>query len=286
MATKELNSKQKKFVATLKGGPKKAADIAKQLKWDAEEIKSVGQGLIKAGIIEAGANKTLQLVEDKPVKKSTAGKAAPAPKRKAKPEPEDDDDDDDDEDGDPDTDEDDDDADAEDVPEDLEGEEVEIVKVLAKKNAIVVEIDDEEVTLVGDEDVDVTDFEKGQTVTISAEYDAEEDEWTLTAIEGEDADDDADGDEDDDDEDEAPPVKKSSGKKAAPAPAAKKTSKKGQPFSMAYKPIDMLTDEELEERVELATEAAQEMHDEYPSVSEMLMRSVARARKQLTKRSK
>jgi hypothetical protein len=67
--------------------------------------------------------------------------------------------------------------------EDIEDETLELVSVKKSKNSVVVEWQDEEVTLVGGDDVDVSDFKKGQSAKISASYDSDEEEWTLDSIE-------------------------------------------------------------------------------------------------------
>jgi hypothetical protein len=122
----------------------------------------------------------------------------------------DDDDDEDDEDEDE-TDDDDDDDDEEDDDEEvsaIEDVEFEILSVSKKKQTIKVEHEGDEITLQGDDDENSVDgFKKGDTVTVSAEYDDDEESWSITSISSGDEDDDDDDDEeetsDDDEEDTA-----------------------------------------------------------------------------------
>jgi hypothetical protein len=92
------------------------------------------------------------------------------------------------------------------------------------------------------------------------------------------------------------PVKKKAKPEPAPAKSKSKAGAKGKAkkaptephkaFTMPFKPIDTLTDEELTKRIEDGVEAAESAHEDgFVEVAEMLMRSVARARKQLNKRS-
>jgi len=114
--------------------------------------------------------------------------------------------------------------------------------------------------------------------------------------------DDHDTDEDEDPvEEEAVPARPTKAQaKGTPKPSAGKPSPKTAKvagagsrvtdpqaaFSMSFKPIDTLTDDELETRIESATEAAEMLSGQgHEDVAEMLMRSVAKARKQLNKRS-
>ena len=97
---------------------------------------------------------------------------------------------------------------------------------------------------------------------------------------------DSDVDTDDHGEDiaeEAPAPKKVAAPKKAPAKKAE--DEVALPFAMAFKPIDSLTTEELQARVDESIEAAEAIHaDGFPNVAEMLMRSVAKAKRQLAKR--
>jgi hypothetical protein len=108
---------------------------------------------------------------------------------------------DDDEEDDEDEEEEDDDEDEAETPDAIEDVEFEILKASKAKNTITVEHDDEEITLVGDDDVSVEGFKKGQTVVVSAEYDDEEEQWTLTSI-AEPGGDEEEEEEEDDDEDD------------------------------------------------------------------------------------
>lgn len=125
-------------------------------------------------------------------KKSRKGKS------KAKDEDEDEDDEEEDDD------------EEEEAPEDIEESDFTLVKVSKAKNHVVVEIDDEEVTLHGSDDVSVEEFKKGDEVTIDAEWDEDEEQYVITSIEeqseedeeDEEDDEDEDSDEESDDEDE------------------------------------------------------------------------------------
>jgi hypothetical protein len=138
---------------------------------------------------------------------------------------------------------------------------------------------------------------KAAPVEEEVEFDLSDDEEVVEGyaeeefdLEG--ADDDVAGDDDDpaddggdddpvEEEDVAPAPKKKGKAKAAPATAAPEAA-----FSLAYKPIDTLTDEELAERIEASVEAAEALYgDEHVLVAEMLMRSVAKARRQVNKRA-
>lgn len=106
-------------------------------------------------------------------------------------------------------DDDDGDGDEGETPEDIEEEELEILSVSKKNNTIKVEWENENVVLGADEDeIDVSEFSKGDTVTVSATYDEDDEEWTLTSLEAaegdgeEDGDGDEDGDGEEDGEDE------------------------------------------------------------------------------------
>lgn len=137
--------------------------------------------------------------------------------------------------------------------------------------------DEEEIDEEEDEDPD----EEEDTDDWGDEEDEEEVEEETE--DDEEADDPEEEDEVDDDEDDDPPapVKKGKGAaKAAPAPAAPH-----KVFTLPFKPIDTLTDKELTQRINDGVEAAESAHgDGFVEVAEMLMRSVARARKQLNKR--
>lgn len=304
-----MATKRERFLKVLENGPKTAVDVAKIAKLSASETKEIGKELLAEGLIESGPGKTLSLKKKSATKKSKA--SAPAPvKRKSKPEPEDDDDDDDDDDsddddddddddedlspGDDDDDDDDDDADDEDeAPEDLDDAVVTIVKVLKKKNAIVVDNDGEELTLVADEDdFDVSEYGKGEEITVSATYDEDEEQWDITAISSDNEDD--DDDDDDDDEDEAPAKK---GKKSTPAPVKKgkadKEEKKSPPaskgkkvkgkFTIQFVSVDKLSEDELEDRINTGREAAEQLVEQDELVAETIMRMVAKYEKQLDK---
>jgi len=68
----------------------------------------------------------------------------------------------------------------------LEEVEVEILRVSRKNNSITVEQEGEEIELVAEEEeIDLSDYRKGDSVTVSAEYDDSEEGWILTAISGE-----------------------------------------------------------------------------------------------------
>jgi cobalamin biosynthesis protein CobT len=155
-------------------------------------------------------------------------------------------------------------------------------KAKTKKSAPVEEEEDE------DEDED-EDEEDGS--------DEEEDDWEEDDEEADDeeADDDdeeeddpEDEDETDDDEEDEPAPAKSKSKAGAKGKAKSKAAptEPHKVFTMPFKPIDTLTDEELTKRIEDGVEAAESAHEDgFVEVAEMLMRSVARARKQLNKRS-
>lgn len=226
---------------------------------DVAVVKEAVNELIDEGTVRAAKSdpKSFELV---PVKKAAAKKEEPvAKKKKAKPAPVEEDDDEDEEE--------DEDEDEDDDPESEEDED---------------EDEDEE----GSDDDD--------------EGEDEDEDESESEDEDEDEDDDPDSDEDDEHEDDeeeeeeeepAVPVRKKKGK-AANAPAQKTTKKtKGvkpahEMFAITFKPIDTLTDAELTKRVKDATEAAEVAYEDgFHEVAEMLMRSVARARKQLNKRS-
>jgi hypothetical protein len=65
--------------------------------------------------------------------------------------------------------------------EDIEDEEVELLSVSKKSNSVKFEHDGEEIEATGDDDTSVEDFKKGQAVTVSAEYDEDDESWTLTS---------------------------------------------------------------------------------------------------------
>jgi hypothetical protein len=111
----------------------------------------------------------------------------------------------------------------------------------------------------------------------SNELDGEEDDgFGLDDDEGLDA----DGDEGFDAEDETPAPKAAKSKTKAVTLAPPH-----QEFSMAFRPIDTLDDDELTERIEMSTAAAESLNEQgHELVAEMLMRSVAKARRQLNKR--
>ncbi len=113
----------------------------------------------------------------------------PTKAKKGKEKEVDDEDDDDDED-----DEDDDEA-----PEDIEDVEFELLSVSKKNNTAKVEHEDETIVLHGDDDNDLTAYKKGDEITLSAEWDEDDERWNVTDIEEEeseaDDDDDGDGDE-------------------------------------------------------------------------------------------
>jgi len=93
---------------------------------------------------------------------------------------------------------------------------------------------------------------------------------------------DADGDEGFEDDEEPAPAKK--GAKAAKTKAVTLAPAHAE-FSMPFKPIDTLDDEELTDRIDNATAAAESLMEQgHELVAEMLMRSVAKARRQLNKR--
>jgi hypothetical protein len=130
-----------------------------------------------------------------------------AKKGKPAPEPEDEEDDDDEEEDDEDDsdDEDDEDADEDEAGEieSIEDEEFDLLSVSKAKNSVKVEHDGETIELTGDDDVDVSEFKKGETVTISADYDEDEETWTLTEIApAEEAEEEAEEEDDDDEEEE------------------------------------------------------------------------------------
>lgn len=75
----------------------------------------------------------------------------------------------------------------------------ELLKVSKKNNSITVEHDGEEVEMTADENTDVADFKKGDSVVISAEYD-EDEEWVLTAIASPDEDEEEEAESSDDSE--------------------------------------------------------------------------------------
>ena len=133
------------------------------------------------------------------------------------------------------------------------------------------EEDEDEVAEDEDEVEDVPEDEDEEGFGFEDEDESEPDEV------------DDDTDDHDEDEDETPvPVKKAAKLKAAP----KAVSQPEKAFAVAFKPIDQLSDDELITRIELATDAAEAYFDDnQPEISEMLMRSVAKARKQLNKRN-
>lgn len=139
------------------------------------------------------------------------------------------------------------------------------------------EEDEEDDGYGSDDDEDEEEEEEDED---ESDEDEEESDDDPEEEEDEEEDDPEEEDEVDDDEDDEPaPAKKPAGKgrTKAPVPATK--------FAIAFKPIDTLTDAELTKRVNEATEAAESAAEEgFKEVAEMLMRSVARARKQLSKR--
>ena len=161
-----------------------------------------------------------------------------------------------------------------------------------KKPAPPVEEEDEE----DDDDLDITDeedddsdFDDEEDEAIGPDDDEDEEEEDDEEAEEESDDDDDDefeldddeGLDDDDEEEEAPTpkAKKGSAKKSALEAPHKQ-------FTMAFKPIDTLADDELEDRIEQSLLAAESLaKQKHTLVAEMLMRSVAKARRQLNKRS-
>lgn len=119
--------------------------------------------------------------------------------------------------------------------------------------------------VVEEEDDDSNELEEEE----EAAFDFDEDEGL---DEGEDTEDEV--------EDDTPaPAKK--GKKGGVSLAAPHTE-----FTLAFKPIDTLDDDELAERIETSVAAAESLHGQgHELVAEMLMRSVAKARRQVNKRS-
>lgn len=113
-----------------------------------------------------------------------------------------------------------------------------------------------------DEDDDSNELEEDE----DAEFDFDEDEGL---DEGEDTEDEV--------EDEPAPKKAKKGGVSLEAPH--------KVFTMAFKPIDTLDDDELVERIDLSTAAAESLNEQgHELIAEMLMRSVAKARRQLNKR--
>lgn len=157
------------------------------------------------------------------------------------------------------------------------------VKKPAKKVAPPVEEDDDDddidIDLGDDDDEDADadiDIDDDDDEDADGGEDADEDGTEDDDEEGFDFDDDDGQDPDDDEDDEPAPAKKKAGKKASPP---------HKQFTMAFKPIDTLTDEELEQRIEMGLQAAESLVEQkYPLVAEMIMRSVAKARRQLNKR--
>lgn len=72
--------------------------------------------------------------------------------------------------------------DDDDAPEDIEDETFELLKVSKAKKTIVVEHNGDELELVGGDDIDLEGWKKGHMAVVSAEYDADEETWELTAI--------------------------------------------------------------------------------------------------------
>ena len=100
----------------------------------------------------------------------------------------------------------------------VEEQELELLSVSKRNNSVTVEIDGEEAVLAGDEDeIDVSDFRKGDVAVVSAEWDEEDEVWVLTSIEAtegeqeseegdeedEEADEDGEGEEGEEEEEEA-----------------------------------------------------------------------------------
>lgn len=148
--------------------------------------------------------------DDDEIKSSKKGKKDKGKKSKKEKEADDsDDDDDDDEEEADDSDDDDDEEESDDeTPEEIEEEEFELLSVSKKKNSVKVEHEGEEVELFGDEDdddADVSEFKKGDTVTISAEWDEDDEQYNITEISagGDDDDESDDEEESDDDDDES-----------------------------------------------------------------------------------
>jgi len=69
------------------------------------------------------------------------------------------------------------------TPTEIEEEVFEIAAVSKRKNSITVEFQGEEIVLIGDDEVDVSDLKKGDSVVVSAEYDDDEDSWVMTSVE-------------------------------------------------------------------------------------------------------
>jgi hypothetical protein len=103
-----------------------------------------------------------------------------------------------------DADDDDEDEDEESTPEVIVDEELEILRASKKYNSITVNFNDEEIELAGDE-LDISEFRKGDVVTVSAEYDDGEEGWIITSITAEDEpqDEEAEGEAEEEDEEEA-----------------------------------------------------------------------------------
>lgn len=115
--------------------------------------------------------------------------------------------------------------------------------------------------------------------------------------EGDDGADDHDADNDDegefgDDLDESEPVAPVAAKPAKPnsktslPKTAAVSAEAHEVFSMSFKPIDTLTDDELTIRIDSSVDAAEMLFGQgHTEVAEMIMRSVAKARKQRNKRA-
>lgn len=115
----------------------------------------------------------------------------------------------------------------------------------------------------------------------------DDDEYDSDDFDGDDDSDTYDDDHDTDDEVIEEEVVEKPKKTRGRKPAPKREQKAAHSvFSMPFKPIDTLTDDELLERVERGTQAAELLfEDDEPVIAELVMRSVAKARRQLNKRS-
>lgn len=91
----------------------------------------------------------------------------------------------------------------------IDGEDFEIVKIKKKDDCIVVERNDEEVELYANDEIDLSDFSKGDAVTVSADWTLEDEDdedsgyWLLSSMEAAEEGD-GGGDEEDGDESELP----------------------------------------------------------------------------------
>lgn len=294
MAKLTDEQKQDKLIKALKASkkPLSAKQAVEATGMAPDDVTAAGKALMKAHKVRFVGEKN-NLLELVPVEKKASSKdSGKKVKKVAKKSSDWADDDDDDVPAKDSDDEDDADKDSDAEIEDLEDETVTIVKINKKAGSIVVEYDDEEIELIADEDedIDVTDFEKGQEVVVSATWDEDDEEWTLTDIEeadGPDKDsDDEDAPEKDSDEDDEPKVKAKPGSKKAPAkkssaPAKKKPAKE---FTMQFKSVDTLTAKELKKKIAAGSEAAEALFGEdMKDAAECIMRVLPKLKKALAK---